>query len=85
MLDPPHPNPVQTRTWLRYAARHEGSVTLCVYDVRGRLVSRLAEHAAGDGVIRAVPWLTQDVSSGIYFAVLTAGTRELTRKIVVTK
>jgi photosystem II stability/assembly factor-like uncharacterized protein len=85
MLDPPFPNPVADRTWLRYAARHAGRVTLDVYDVRGRLVSHLAVHSGGDGVIRAVPWVTEDVPSGIYFAVLTAGKEDQARKIVVTR
>jgi hypothetical protein len=76
---------VRGETWLRYAARAAGDVTLEIHDVRGRLVSRLVRHARGDGVIRVEPWLTDDVASGVYFAVLTAGTERLTRKIVVAK
>jgi photosystem II stability/assembly factor-like uncharacterized protein len=85
MLDPPFPNPARGRTWLRYAARHEGRVALEVYDVRGRVVDRLAEHARGDGVIRTALWLADEVPSGVYFAVLRAGEEELSRKIVVTR
>jgi hypothetical protein len=83
LLDPPHPNPVRGQTWLRYAARHEGPVTLDVYDVRGRLVGRIAEHSRGDGVIRAVPWLTDKVAGGVYFAVLRAGGAEIMRRVTV--
>jgi hypothetical protein len=60
-------------------------VTLRVYDVAGRQVSELARAPVGDGIIRMVPWLTDDVPSGVYFAVLEAGGERLSRKVVVTK
>ena len=85
MLDPPTPNPVGATTVLRFAARHEGPVSLMVYDVRGRVVSRLAELERGDGVVRRAPWLTDDTPSGVYFAVLSDGTRSVSRKLVVRK
>jgi hypothetical protein len=85
MLDPPNPNPVGTQTVLRFAARHDGPISLSVYDVQGRLVNRLAEFSAGDGVVRRAPWFTDDVSSGVYFAVLSDGVQSVTRKLVVRK
>jgi hypothetical protein len=85
MLDRPWPNPVEDRTLLRYAAKHDGQVTLSVYDVQGRLVSRLAEFAAGDGVIRTTPWFPDDVGSGVYFAVLQAGEDQKSQKLIVRK
>jgi photosystem II stability/assembly factor-like uncharacterized protein len=85
MLDAPHPNPAVDRTLLRFAARSQSPVTLSVYDVRGRLVSRLAEIPAGDAIVRTTPWMTADVPNGVYFAVLRAGEESLSRKIVVAK
>jgi hypothetical protein len=85
MLDPPNPNPVSTQTVLRFAARHAGPISLSIYDVQGRVVSRLAELSAGDGVVRRAPWFTDDVSSGVYFAVLSDGVQSVTRKLVVRK
>jgi len=85
MLDPPAPNPIRDRAMLRFAAKHEGTVTLEVYDVTGRLVSRVAELPRGDGIIRNAPWFTDDVSSGVYFAVLRAGDLRKSRKLVVAK
>ena len=58
-------------------------VSLSIYDVHGRLVSNLAEFSAGDGIIRTTPWVTDDVPSGVYFAVLEAGIDRVSRKIVV--
>jgi photosystem II stability/assembly factor-like uncharacterized protein len=85
MLDAPYPNPVSSRTMLRFAAKHAGPVTLEIYDVQGRLVSSVAELSAGDGVIRTTPWFADDVSSGVYFAVLKAGSLRKSQKIVVAK
>jgi hypothetical protein len=85
MLDPPAPNPARDQAMLRFAAKHEGPVTLEIYDVAGRLVSRVAELPRGDGVIRNAPWLTDDVSSGVYFAVLRAGSMQKSQKLIVAK
>jgi len=85
MLDPPSPNPLSRATMLRFAARHEGTVSLDVYDVGGRLVSHLAELPTGDGIIRRMPWVAEDVPAGVYFAVLRAGEAQVTRKLVVAK
>jgi hypothetical protein len=85
MFDRPSPNPIRDRTLLRYAAKHDGPVTLSIYDIRGRLVVNLAELPAGDGVIRTTPWFTDDVGSGVYFAVLRVGSIQKSHKLVVAK
>jgi hypothetical protein len=85
MLDPPHPNPLRDRTLLRFAAKYDGPVTLTIYDVQGRRVSTLEELPHGDGIIRTTPWFTDDVSSGVYFAVLRAGPDQRSEKLIVTK
>jgi hypothetical protein len=60
-------------------------VTLFIYDVRGRLVSPLVEMPAGDAIVRTTPWMTDDVPSGVYFAVLRSDEGSLSRKIVIAK
>jgi hypothetical protein len=85
MLDAPFPNPVSDRTMFRYAAKSQAGVSLAVYDVQGRLVSDLADFSRGDGIIRTTPWFTDDVPSGVYFAVLRAGDASISRKVVVAK
>lgn len=85
MFDNPFPNPVSDRTMFRYAAKSGSKVTLRVYDVQGREVADLADFETGDGFIRTTPWYTDDVPSGVYFAVLQAGTQSTSRKIVVAK
>ncbi|MDP6461356.1 MAG: T9SS type A sorting domain-containing protein, partial [Gemmatimonadota bacterium] len=85
MLDAPWPNPVTDQATLRFAAKYAGVVTLDIHDVAGRLVSRVAEIPAGDGLIRMADWLTDDVPSGVYFAVLKAGEERISRKLIVTR
>ncbi|HMB69945.1 MAG TPA: T9SS type A sorting domain-containing protein [bacterium] len=85
MLDRAWPNPATDRTLLRYAARSDASVSLKIYDVHGRMVSNLEEFSRGDGVIRTTPWFTDDVPSGVYFAVLQAGDVQKSQKITVIR
>ena len=85
MLDAPYPNPVADRTLLRFAAKHDGKVTLDVYDVAGRHVINLVEMESGDGVIRTTPWFPDREPAGVYFAVLRSGAESITRKLVVAK
>ena len=85
LLDPPAPNPVRDRALLRFASRRPGAAVLEIHDVQGRRVVRVAEVAAGDGVIRTASWFPDGVAAGVYFVVLRAGGERLTRKIVVTR
>ncbi|NNE43682.1 MAG: T9SS type A sorting domain-containing protein, partial [Gemmatimonadetes bacterium] len=85
MLDSPSPNPVSNRTLLRYAAKSNAPVSLKIYDVNGRLVSDLEDFSQGDGIIRTTPWFTDDVPTGVYFAVLKAGGVQKSQKITVIK
>lgn len=85
MFDPPAPNPISRDTLFRFAAKYPGEVTLSVYDVNGRLVNEVVRAPSGDGIIRFAPWVADDVPSGVYFAVLKAGSEKISRKIVVAK
>jgi len=85
LFEAPAPNPLTNETLLRYAARRPGeSLSLKIFDVQGRLVTNVAEHAA-DGIVREVLWRTNGVANGVYFALLRAGTEEKTQKLVVVK
>lgn len=85
MLDPPSPNPVGERLFIRFASRKGGRATLNIYDVRGRLVDRVAELTTADGIIRTVEWAPTEVAAGVYFAVLRSSSGSVSRKLVVEK
>jgi hypothetical protein len=48
-------------------------------------VADLADFGRGDGIVRSTPWFTDDVSSGVYLAVLRAGSERVTKKVIVRK
>jgi hypothetical protein len=76
-------------TTIRYHLSRAGPVTLDVYDVAGRPITRLvdAHKIAGDHVAH---WHGLDsggapVSSGVYFSVLTTREKTVSRKMVLTR
>jgi hypothetical protein len=79
------PNPFSRRTTVRFGIPRDGWVDMAVYDVSGRLVTRLAEgsHTAG---YHTVEWSADgEVGTGIYFLKLRLGSEGVTRKIVISR
>ena len=84
------PNPFNPTTAIRFDVPAGGArVTLDVYDVTGRLVTRLVDgHQSGGR--KSVTWdghnrRGQRVASGVYFYRLKAGSFNATRKMVVVQ
>jgi len=89
-----YPNPFNPETWLPYELAESVEVTLQIYDVSGKVVRslRLGQKPAGVYVDkeRAIYWDGRDekgeqVSSGIYFYRLQAGSFTGVRKMVILK
>ena len=81
------PNPVIGGTSIRLSLPTGGNVSLSVYDVRGRLVTKLVSEALPDGV-HHVRWDGLDgqgraLPSGIYFLRLNACGEHFERKVVL--
>jgi gluconolactonase len=83
-LDECFPNPCNPSTSIQFHIPISGYVSLCIYDIAGREVTKLAAgiFRPGDYTER---WDTSSVSSGIYFCRLAAASFSSTRKIVVLK
>jgi flagellar hook assembly protein FlgD len=84
-----YPNPFNPTTTIAFWLPEKSSVTLAVYDVDGRLVNTLVDEELDKGM-KQFPWNGTDsrgstVSSGVYFYKLQAGSKELTRKMVLLK
>jgi hypothetical protein len=84
-----HPNPFNPTTRIRYEIQERMPVRLSIYDVQGRLVRRLVDTIRQPGLY-SVEWdgnngKGQNVSSGIYFYRLVAGSAVQTRKMVMLK
>jgi hypothetical protein len=52
--------------------------------VQGRVVARLAEHAA-DGLVRLVTWDATRVPAGAYLVLVRAGGAEKSQKLLVIR
>ncbi|HEX5132646.1 MAG TPA: FlgD immunoglobulin-like domain containing protein, partial [Candidatus Krumholzibacteria bacterium] len=83
------PNPFAAQTTVSYTLPERGNVEVSVYDVAGRRVATIfsGERSAGD---HAVEWNGvgdngERVGAGIYFCRIEAGTRSVTRKMLVVR
>ena len=83
-LHPAYPNPFNPVTNLRFSLPEPGNVILTIYDVQGKEVVRLVEGYRLAGVYD-VACNASSLSSGIYFARLTAGNFQQTQKILLIK
>ena len=84
------PNPFNPTTVIRYDVPvGDGNVSLRIYDVTGSLIRTLVDGTVSPGH-KAATWDGKDargnqVSSGIYFYRLTAGSATFTKKMVFLK
>jgi len=88
-LLPNRPNPFNPVTTLHFTLKEEGRAVLRIHDASGRVVRTLLDGTAAAGPATAV-WDGGDdagapVSSGVYFARLTAGKTSETRKITLIR
>ena len=85
-----HPNPFNPITTIGYYLPEEGQVTLEIYDVAGRLVTRLLDGAVQEQGPNSSQWDGRDASgreiaSGIYIYRLEFGKTLQSRKMLLLK
>jgi peptidoglycan/xylan/chitin deacetylase (PgdA/CDA1 family) len=78
------PNPVGGAATISFHLDERVPVSVAIYDVRGRLVTRLADRQQLAGDVR-MTWRASGLASGIYFARLTAGKTVSARKLVLMR
>lgn len=88
-LMPCYPNPFNPRTTVAFSLPAAGPVELRVYDIEGRLVSTLIDHALDAGH-HEVHWEGRDdrgrsVASGVFFCRLKAGVDEDVIRMVLIR
>jgi len=84
-----YPNPFNPRTRMEFYLPAAGAVELVVFDLKGRVVARLATGSWMAGA-HSLDWDGKDLDgralpSGAYFVQLQAGNSVQTRKIVLTR
>ena len=89
-----YPNPFNPETWIPYQLAKSADVTLTIYNIKGKLVRRLALGYQPAGIYqsrnRAAYWdgkneLGEGVASGVYFYTIKAGDFTATRKMLIRK
>ncbi len=79
-----YPNPFNPSTMISYALPVGGHVTLKVYDQLGKEISTLVNEEQAVGAYRVV-FSASNLTSGLYFYTLKAGTYSVTRKMIFMK
>ncbi|MCP4547761.1 MAG: T9SS type A sorting domain-containing protein [bacterium] len=78
------PNPFNPRTTFRFGLPTAAGVDLSIYDIRGRLIERLAKGTMPAGW-REITWEPHDLASGLYFCRLRVGDETRTQKVLLVK
>ena len=83
-LFPAYPNPFNPITTISFDLSAAGEIALVIYDIGGREISRLVEGYRQPGFYQAT-FDGSGLSSGVYFARLTAGSFQETSKLLLIK
>jgi flagellar hook assembly protein FlgD len=88
------PNPFNPETWIPFHLAEDADVTIRIFDIRGKQIRtvHLGQMSVGyyNSKGKAAFWdgrdcHGQEVSSGIYFYNITAGSFSATRKLTIIK
>ncbi|TAK67102.1 MAG: T9SS type A sorting domain-containing protein [Bacteroidetes bacterium] len=78
------PNPFNNITTFKFALEIQSHVVLEVYDMLGKNIEKVLDEQLSPGEY-AVPWNSNNLSSGIYVAALKKGNQVLYQKVVSMK
>ncbi len=83
-LDQNYPNPFNPSTKIKYSIPQQSFVSLKIYDILGNEVSTLVNENKSAGFYEA-SWNAANISSGIYFYTIKAGSFAETKKMMLIK
>ncbi len=83
-LSDPYPNPADDSLTIHYSLTNNGTISLNIYDVAGRLVETLisGEQTAGR---HSVNWDSSGAATGVYLLRLEANGDTITKRAVISK
>jgi len=79
-----YPNPFNPVTQINYELPESADVKLTIFNIKGQVVSTLVENNQTAGYYTAT-FNAQDVSSGLYFYQIQAGSFNQTKKMILVK
>jgi hypothetical protein len=80
-----YPNPFNPTTTIKFTLPKSSVVTIKVYSITGQLVATLAENEATQVGTNEVKFNGENLSSGIYFYTIEAGSFKETKKMMLIK
>ena len=83
-LEQNYPNPFNPNTVINYSLAAAEKVQITVYDLLGKEIKTLVNEVKGPGSYQ-VTFSASDISSGVYFYKITAGSFLDIKKMVVVK
>lgn len=83
MMEAPFPNPVHTRSTIRFSVQEEAPVQLAIYDVMGRRIRVLYEGTPGANRVEEVSFSGAGLAGGLYFVRLTGPGFAATEEVVI--
>ena len=83
-LNQNYPNPFNPTTTISFQLSEGGHITLSVYDLLGREISTLVNEEKLPGMYE-VEFDAKELSTGIYFYRLVAGSYSITKKMIIMK
>ena len=84
-LEQNYPNPFNPTTNIVYTLPQRDRVTITIYDVTGRLITKLIDHEPQPAGRVAVPFNAGDLSSGVYYYKVQTSTTAQTKKMVLVR
>ncbi|HTX19880.1 MAG TPA: T9SS type A sorting domain-containing protein [Bacteroidota bacterium] len=84
-LDQNYPNPFNPTTNIEFTLEKDGRVVLKVYDLLGREVATLLDENRKAGESQQVLFDASHLASGVYFASLQSGGRQLVKKMLLAR
>ncbi|MFB6317172.1 right-handed parallel beta-helix repeat-containing protein [Saccharicrinis sp. FJH54] len=84
MLYQNYPNPFSNLTFIKYDLPTAGHVKLEVYDINGRMIEQLVNNRQDAGSY-AIPFNAEDLTEGLYFYRISAGTFSAVQKMVLNR
>lgn len=79
-----YPNPFNPSTQINYSLPESGNVRLIIYDILGREVAKIIDQFQSTGSY-SIDFNAEELSSGIYFYRLIAGSFITTKKMILLK
>lgn len=83
-LEQNYPNPFNPKTVIKFALNKFANITLTVFDIAGREIKKILADNIGPGEYEIV-FNAANLSSGVYYYTLNAGSYSETKKMVVSK